>query len=74
MISDTKVIHFVDYSNASLRDRVWLISIDENLSFRKLFYMPAGQLKIKNNPTNFTSNINDISLKGRVVSTIEPQI
>lgn len=36
--------------------------------------MPAGQLKIKNNPTNFTSNINDISLKGRVVSTIEPQI
>lgn len=74
VIRDAKVIHFVDYSNASLRDGVWLISIDEKLSFRKLFRMPAGQLKTENNLTSFISNINDISLKGRVVSTIEPQI
>nr|WP_227009792.1 MULTISPECIES: phage repressor protein CI [unclassified Enterobacter cloacae complex] len=74
VIRDAKVIHFVDYSNASFRDGVRLISIDENLSFRKLFRMPAGQLKIENNLTSLISNINDISLKGRVVSTIEPQI
>lgn len=36
--------------------------------------MPAGQLKIENNLISFISNINDISLKSRVVSTIEPQI
>lgn len=74
VIRDAELIHFVDYSNSSLADGVWLISIDENLSFRKLYRMPAGQLKIENNFTSFISNINDISLKGRVVSTIEPQI
>lgn len=74
VIRDIKTIHFVDYSNTDLSDGIWLISIDGNLSFRKVYRMPAGQLKIENNLTSFISNISDISLKGRVVSTIEPQI
>ncbi|PLA68143.1 phage repressor protein [Enterobacter bugandensis] len=74
VIRDAGSIHFVDYSNNKLSDGVWLISIDGNLSFRKIYRTPAGQLKIEKNLTSFISNINDISLKGRVISTIEPQM
>ncbi|CAM7886681.1 phage repressor protein CI [Escherichia coli] len=74
VIRDIKTIHFVDCSNANYSDGTWLISIDGNLSFRKVYRMPAGQLKIENNLTSFISNVSDISLKGRVVSTIESQI
>lgn len=73
VIKDANKIYFVDYSESNLIDGFWLISIDDNLSFRKIYRLPAGQLKIENNPKNFISNLNDISMKGRVISTLEPQ-
>ncbi|HFP9397408.1 TPA: phage repressor protein CI [Klebsiella michiganensis] len=74
IIRDADNIHFVDFSNNNLSDGVWLISIDGNLSFRKVYRLPAGQLKIENSLMTFISNINEIALKGRVISTIEPQM
>lgn len=74
VIKDANIIHFVDYSESNLVDVFWLISIDDNLSFRKIYRLPAGQLKVENNLTIFISNLNDISMKGRVISTLEPQI
>lgn len=65
--------YFVDCSRNFFDDGIWLISIDGSLSFRKVCRMPAGQVKIENSQTSFTSDMNDISLKDCVVSTIHPQ-
>ncbi|MEL4014234.1 phage repressor protein CI [Dryocola clanedunensis] len=47
VIRDAEKFYFVDYSNANPTDGVWLISIDECLSFRNFYRMPAGQLRLK---------------------------
>lgn len=73
VISDANKIHFVDCSKNIFDDGIWLISIDESLSFRKIYRMPAGQVKIENSQTSFISSMNDISLRGCAVSTINPQ-
>mgnify|MGYP003365512726 CR=1 FL=1 len=74
-LSLPKVKHLIETNLNNVSDGQWLISIDNNISLRKIDRIPNDKVKVTNETTNFISEISDLKFIGKVrlSITIDPK-
>ncbi|GKV97300.1 phage repressor protein CI [Pectobacterium brasiliense] len=70
-VIDEKAQHIVDQTFADVYDGQWLVEIEDKISIRTLTRIPVRKVRVSGVGVAFDCALEDISVLGRVVMTIE---
>ncbi|WP_315711131.1 transcriptional regulator [Brenneria uluponensis] len=71
LVVDSDTQYIVDLHLELVSDGLWLVNIEGKISVRSLTRIPVKRLKVEGAGVAFDCNIDDITVLGRVVLTIQ---